>query len=95
MTNTLDMALLAERGAALRLQEIEAERTLILQAFPALNGDPAPAPVPVETPAPAPRSNWRVKPHVRAKRHLTAKQKQDISKRMKSYWRRKREASGS
>lgn len=77
---TVNRRELAERGARIRLAEIEAERTELLDAFPSLAPAAAAAPEPSqeEEPQPRRRKKW------------TAARRKAQSKRLKAIYRKKR-----
>lgn len=82
----------AEVGAGIRLRELESERQRILVMFPSLNGNSS-SEVHPPTVAADPVANQYPEPGVRARKRMSQKQKQAISKRMRAYWREKRKGS--
>ena len=71
----------AERGAAVRLQELHAEIAALKAAFPGLA---APA---------AHNGRERTRPHPRTRASLSPTQRAAISKRMRAYWAARRKAA--
>jgi len=88
----LDLKDLARRGAAARLVELQAEAAAILKAFPGLKGN-------LDRPfsrrgvvANTDDGTTILPGKRRRRRRMSAAQKAEVSRRMKAYWAKRRQA---
>lgn len=95
----MDMNLLAEMGARLRLEQLHSEISELMTTFPDLadlDDEPNPPPPAVqpadEEEEPAYVATAAAKP--RKRQPLSPEQKKQIGKRMKKYWAERRRAEG-